>query len=75
MIPPTPDNVVYLDDYRPHAVGEVMCARCYYRWISVYPAHTLLKDFECPNCGKYGAVIHTGQSLQGRSTGGGDDLA
>lgn len=72
---PMPDNVVYLDDYRPQVVGEVMCGWCCHRWISVYPARALLKDLRCPACNETGAVFHTGQRLEGRSTGGNNSPA
>jgi hypothetical protein len=42
--------------------SEVICIRCCKRWICVRPERTLLKDIECPNCGK-GAVIETGEVL------------
>jgi len=57
------EKVIDIDKYRPHEVSEVICVRCCKRWISVRPKETLLKDIECPNCGK-GAVIETGQPLE-----------
>ena len=46
----------------PHEVSEVICVKCGKRWISVRQVGTLLKDIDCPNCGK-GYVIKTGQDL------------
>ena len=46
----------------PHEVSEVICVKCGKRWISVRQAGMLLKDIDCPNCGK-GYVIKTGQDL------------
>lgn len=56
-------KIVQLDEYRPHKVSEVICVRCGKRWISVRPAGTLLKEIECPECGK-GFVIETGEELE-----------
>lgn len=55
-------NVTNLDEYRPHAVSEVVCLKCLKRWLAVRPASVWLKDIECPNCGP-GFVINTGQDL------------
>lgn len=46
----------------PHEVAELMCLKCLYRWIGVYPQETLLKDIEC-KCGAIGYVIKTGQTI------------
>ena len=48
---------------KPHEVAELICLRCFKRWIGVYPEGVLLKEIECPNCGEDGAVIKTGQEL------------
>lgn len=52
-----------INDYKPHETAEVMCCGCGHRWIAVYPETTLLKDLECPECGKVGLVFKTGQTL------------
>lgn len=57
------EGVVSLDERTPYEVSEVICVRCCERWISVRPQKTLLKDIECPNCGK-GYVIKTGEEMQ-----------
>ena len=46
----------------PHKVSEVICIKCYKRWIAVRPVNTKLADLECPNCGK-GCVIETGEII------------
>ena len=56
------DNVVNLDDYHPHEVSELICLKCFRRWIGVYPVSALLKDLEC-KCGETGYIIKTGQTL------------
>lgn len=52
-----------IDDYRPYNVRELMCIACFKRWIAVYPDGLKLKDFECPDCKKTGAVIATGEFI------------
>ena len=39
---------------------EVICLKCYHRWIAVFPQEVLLKELECPE-GHVGYVIKTGQ--------------
>ena len=46
-----------------HRVSEVICVKCTYRWLAVRPITTLLKDLECPWCGKQGFVIETGEII------------
>lgn len=59
-------NVIDLEEYRGVAGGwaasEVICVKCYERWIAVRPSQTLLKDLECSNCG-HGYVIETGEEI------------
>ena len=57
------DNVVDIDEKMPHTVSEVICLRCYKRWIAVRPTFTRLDELECPNCGA-GYVIETGQEYE-----------
>ncbi len=45
-----------------HEVSELICLKCFYRWIGVYPTDTSLSQLEC-KCGKIGYVIKTGQTL------------
>lgn len=51
-----------IEEAMPHKVSEVICVKCGHRWICVRPEHILLKELECPNCGK-GYVIETGEEL------------
>lgn len=55
------DNITPIEANMPHLVHEVMCWACGRRWIAVHPARTLLKELECPGCGKTGFVFVTGQ--------------
>lgn len=54
--------IINIEEHTPYAVSEVICVKCHKRWISVRPQKTLLKDIECPNCGK-GYVIKTGEEM------------
>lgn len=42
------DNIVSLDDYRPHQSTYVACIDCGKDWVAVAPAET--EAFECPKC-------------------------
>lgn len=64
-------EVISLEDYldrkiasEPHEVSELICVRCFYRYIGVYHDNSLLRNMICPKCGQAGAIIKTGQSLQ-----------
>ena len=61
---PNYDNVVDIDANEPHEVAEVICVRCYYRFVAVMREYAPLKDLECPNCKKTGAIIKTGQEYE-----------
>lgn len=52
------------DDDTPHIVEEVMCVRCFHRWIGVFPKTMLLKELECPQCHNQGYTIATGQIME-----------
>ena len=44
---------------------EVICLHCLQRWVSVHPFDSVwMKDWECPECGKIGGIIRTGQPLK-----------
>lgn len=53
-------NVVQLDDYRPHIVAKALCLNmvwavnahtpCFKQWIATCPADTPLTKLECPAC-------------------------
>jgi hypothetical protein len=49
------DNVIRLDDHRPHVTAYVACLECGKDWIAVAPAGTL--HFECPECAKLSGVV------------------
>lgn len=56
-------EIHYIEENLPHKVSEVICVGCGKRWIAVRPMTTLLKDLECPQCGKQGYVIETGEII------------
>ena len=50
------DNIIHLDDHRPHISAYVACLECAKDWIAVAPADTVI--FRCPDCSKLsGAVV------------------
>lgn len=51
-----------IEDNLTHEVAELICLKCFHRWVGVYPEDTPLKSLEC-DCGKVGYVIKTGQTL------------
>lgn len=55
--------VIDIENGMPHVISEVICVRCCRRWLAVRPEGTLLKDMECPECGKNGGVIETGEEI------------
>lgn len=65
-------KIIDIESNQPHMVSEVICVKCYHRWISVRPLATLLKDLECPECNKSGTVIETGQILDPLKKQGGN---
>ena len=52
------DNVVDLQDYKPHCAGPFRCAQCGHEWIGVAPI-PLDKDqgLQCPNCKRFFGFI------------------
>ena len=56
-------SVINIDDKRPHEVAELMCVKCFHRYIGMYLETTPLKHLKCPNCGR-GFIIKTGQTLK-----------
>ena len=46
-----------------HKISEVICLKCFYRWIAVRPVGTSLKDMECPCCKKVWYAIETGEEM------------
>ena len=43
-------------------VSQVICLNCFRRWIAGRPMETRLDELECPNCGKQGYAIETGET-------------
>lgn len=56
-------KIVDINENIPCKVSEVICVKCAYSWQAVRPVVTLLKDLECPWCGRQGFVIETGETL------------
>ena len=56
-------NVRDISKNKRHNVSEVICVKCFDRWICVRPVEVKLKDIECENCGK-GYVIETGEEFE-----------
>ena len=54
--------MIFIEDNIEHEVSELICLKCFNRWIGVYPSELPLKDIEC-KCGEVGYVIKTGQTL------------
>lgn len=55
------DNVINLDDHRPHMTAYVACLECAKDWIAVAPTDTVI--FRCSNCDKLsGAVVEPGNA-------------
>ena len=49
------DNIIILDEHRPHMSAYVACLDCGKDWIAVAPADTV--HFECPACSKLSGVV------------------
>jgi len=56
-------RVIDFEENLPHEVCEMMCVKCKYRFIGVYPQSLWLKDQVCAKCGEVGYIIKTGQTL------------
>ncbi len=54
--------LIDIDREEPHSVCEVICVKCFHRYIYAYPSSVKLKDLECKNCGA-GSIIKTGQEI------------
>jgi hypothetical protein len=52
-----------------YVVHELMCVKCYHRYISADPEKLWLADIKCHKCGTVGTTICTGQWIPDR-----DDL-
>jgi DNA-directed RNA polymerase subunit RPC12/RpoP len=49
------DNIINLDDHRPHQTSYVACLDCGKDWIAVAPANTF--HFQCPDCLKLSGLV------------------
>lgn len=56
-------KIINIEENRPHKVSEVMCVKCFRRWIAARPVRVLLKEMDCPNCGA-GFIIETGEEIE-----------
>lgn len=52
----------YREEKTPHKVSEVICVKCYHRYICARPVNVLLKNLECEKCGA-GFIIETGENI------------
>jgi Zn finger protein HypA/HybF involved in hydrogenase expression len=43
-------------------VSQVICLKCFRRWIAARPTETMLDELECPSCGNQGYAIETGET-------------
>lgn len=44
-------EIIYIEEYRPHRAGLVLCDTCFYVWVGVAPVGT--DNLECPTCGEF----------------------
>jgi hypothetical protein len=51
-----------IDRNEPHRVSEVICVKCYSRWLAVRNCKVKLKELYCGKCGQ-GFVIETGEII------------
>lgn len=54
---------ISIESLTEHKVSEVICVKCYKRWICVRPTSVMLKNLECPQCKQQGYVIETGEVI------------
>lgn len=45
-----------------HKVSQVICLRCFRRWIAGRPVDTRLDELQCPSCNEQGFAIETGET-------------
>jgi len=48
------NNVINLQEHKPHLSGNAKCLACDYKWVAVAPIGTV--DLECPECGTWKGV-------------------
>jgi len=49
------NNIVKMDDYRPHITGNALCLQCGHRWVAVAPTGTI--ELECSKCKTWKGVF------------------
>ena len=54
------NNIIDIEEQMPHKLSEVICIKCYHRYVCVRPVSVLLKELECKKCGT-GYIIETGE--------------
>ena len=52
----------------PKKISEMICLNCGVRWIGMRPENKPLVEINCPNCGRTGAVIETGDEYTDSET-------
>ena len=57
------DKLLEKEAILPHVYSEVICVKCFHRYICVRSESVLLKDLECESCGS-GYIIETGQPME-----------
>ena len=45
------EDIIELDDYRPHVVAEMKCSHCDKEWVAVAPSD--VEKLQCPKCYKF----------------------
>jgi hypothetical protein len=55
-------KVIDINSNDPHKASEVICVKCFARWLAVRPTETKLIELHCKNCGP-GYVIETGEII------------
>jgi len=55
-------NIIDIQHKQPHKISEVVCVKCFQRWIAIRPCNSKLKDMECNLCGQ-GFIIETGENI------------
>ncbi len=43
-------------------ISQVICLKCYRRWVAARPVETKLDELECPDCHGQGFAIETGET-------------
>ena len=60
-------KIVDITSIEPHKVSEVICVKCFERWLAVRNVKTKLQELECIKCGR-GFVIETGEIIEEKET-------